>query len=225
MCRMCSYYNTISLKELPTSNPFTSGDDLECSSGPALPTDIIVESPWSERYVAWRDPHRFPSLHEPGRLGHNRQTHTTSAVSVHGPSGLLKRPRKISLTSSKRKFPSSRIEVVVQTVPAATSSHKLQHYDGTSFSSATNTNESEYDSCVSPSSPKSFSSISDDEEFSYLARSRTNSPSPSLTRLVSVESPQSSNMQDLASSNSEPSDSRQAYSKSTEWVAQICGNL
>jgi len=225
MCRMCSYYNTISLQELPTSNPFTSGEDHECSSEPALPTNIIVESPWSQQYVAWRDPHRFPSLHEPARLGHNRQTHTTSAISIHGPSGLPKRSRKFSLTSPKRKLPSSRIEVVVQPVPAATSSHNLQHSDRSSVSSVTNTNGSESDSCMSPSSPKSLSSISDEEEFSYLARSRTPSPSPSSSESASNKSPHLLNTQSLASFNSEPPDSRQACSKPTEWIAQICGNL
>jgi len=224
MCRMCTYYDRINLKELPTSNPFNISDELESPIEPALPNNIIVESPESQRHIAWQNLRRFPSLHTGAAFGGDKQTDAAPTISVYGPRELLRPLARPILATRERKSPPPHIKAVIRSVPVATGHRKLQHQDRIlSFSDAI-VDELEHDPTSLPGTPKSQSSISDEDEFSYLASSTTTPTFSSPPKVKSSHDYFVQNTRSLELANSKLLASSQAPSASTAWMAQICSD-
>lgn len=222
---MCTYYDRINLKELPTSNPFIVSDDLDSPAEPVLPNNIIVESPESQRHIAWENLRRFPSLHMDATMGSDKQTNRTPTFSIYGPRELTRPAGEPILATKERKSPPPHIKAVIRRVPVSSGHHKLQHQDRISSFSDAIVDELEHDPTSLPGTPKSQSSISDEDEFSYLASPTMTPPFTSLPKVRSPHDSFARSNRNIRLANSKLLDSRQAPSASTAWMAQVCQNL
>lgn len=94
---MCSIYNKIEIRTLPTSNPWLDIDDTTVDN--LVPNTIIVESPTTQKHRVWASIRRFPSLDLLTTSSDAASTSSSETVSVHEPQELLTEYRGI--TSSK----------------------------------------------------------------------------------------------------------------------------
>ena len=84
MCRMCLIYNELDLKELPRSNPFSENVPTPIDS--SVPECIFIESPAAQRYTAWTDLRRFPSMAAATDRNSTSKHHSPRSISIQGPS-------------------------------------------------------------------------------------------------------------------------------------------
>lgn len=178
MCRICSYYTRIDLRQLPTSNPFL--DDFTPTPIEAeveVPNTIVVESPESSQHTAWTNMRRFPSLHRV-RMASDLPPLSTSVlsspqsasrtISIFGPREVSKVEQHPHPTfepqSQRRHIP------IVQSTNSTTTWHpQLQHYNRVdSFPRAMSEGSVSSTSSHGGDTPGNLSPVSDDEEFAYL---------------------------------------------------------
>ena len=210
MCRMCSYYQKIDLKHLPTSNPWLEASPIDV----AVPDNIIVESPEAQKRTAWTNMHRFPSLNS---AKHDATTSPLpKPMTILGPTQLMK--QRLATYNPRH----------VQRKPIATSSDAAQQGNPlsrrlsrqgrvASFPSATST-DSDHES-LSRTSPSDPSSPVSDEEFEYLPLSQSQSrhPPQSLPSKFSIG---------YRMPVPVPTPVRIRHPQSsTQWMNEACGNF
>lgn len=192
MCRMCSFYIKLDIKQLPLSNPFLD-DMTPTPTEVELPNNIVVESPESGIHTAWTNVRRFPSLHQQNLSAGTRtsQQITTRTISINGPRELAKQDQfsYVAFHPQPRsnKPPHQNSAVVLN-------QHRLpQHNRIDSFPDAMvekimseKSSQNLTPRSISPASMSSYHDDDDDDEFSYLPSSpkvaRTFSP-----RIVAVK--------------------------------------
>ena len=214
MCRMCSYYQKIDLKHLPTSNPWLEASPIDV----AVPDNIIVESPEAQKRTAWTNMHRFPSLNQSACSAKHDATTSPSpkAITIRGPTQLAKqRPATYDPRHVQRKPLATSTETVQQGNPL---SRRLSRQGRVlSFPPVTSA-DSDHESPSCTSSPDPPSPVSDDE-FEYLPTSqlrfksapRSHPPRFSIGYRMPVPVPTPLRIRNPQSS--------------TQWVNEACANF
>lgn len=220
MCRMCSFYNRIDLKQLPTSNPFLDED-----ASPAdipVPNDIIIESPESQRHTAWTNMRRFPSLYlsAPAKNENSLSSSTLpKPISIFGPQELTRQsqsPYQSYLHGTKSE---------VQNIPrkdARAQPHKLVHQSRVNSVPLRIHTRVECDDSSTGSTSGQPSPISDDE-FAYLPSSRYTITPPQTNSYSAVETAKEVLSVDVPIPA--PLKVRRAPQSPTEWMNEACRNL
>lgn len=194
MCRICSYYTKIDVRQLATSNPFLDGTltptpvDAEVEVEVKLPTTIIIESPDSSQQTAWTNLRRFPSLyrapihHEPSLLPLSSASSsqiTPRTISIYGPREMSKFNQDSYNTFGQQNW--QRNTHIGNSAIRDNSFHrKLQHHNRVNSSHEIVTDGSVSGLSSQSSTPRDLSPVSDEEEFAYL---------PSSVEVIEVAQP------------------------------------
>lgn len=215
MCRMCSYYQRIDLRQLPASNPFTDNDLDSPSIEPELPNNIIVSSPESQRYVAWQKMQRFPSLKPDSVIADPETSQRPGSFTIYGPREQSRLSTHALQSSPGRTYfaPTPR---VTKHVPVAIG-RTLQRQDRVLVPTQAAIEHPDNDQSHGPDSPKSISSMSDTEEFSYLHTAPAPLHKPQLPPILTT---MTSHVPMTLQAGV-----RQPQTVSTQWMTQACQNL
>lgn len=217
MCRMCNYYLNIDLRQLPTSNPFATDDVDSPTVGLELPSNIVVESPESQRYVAWQSIQRFPSLRLDSATADKEQSPRPKSFTIYRPYEQPRLPMNNSntLESPRRIHSPPPTRVVIRRVPVTIGLHKFQERDP--VSAKAEVEHVDEDQAHSGFTSEPVSPISDEEEVSYLRAIPTPLHKPQHLPVIA-------SVRGCVPAVLQPG-TRHSQIPSTEWMAQACRNL
>jgi len=215
---MCLYYHKIDLNQLSTSNPYS--EEYPSPVELALPNNIIVETPESQRYSAWSNLRRFPSLNShPAPDRTDSLSAAQGGITVLGPRELAKqqyipyrpyRAQQQHAANQASKPPRASSDASIR---------KLHHHSR--VNSLQSIYSPDYDHSVEPSTSKSVGPVSEDE-FSYLS----SSPGQSVDKRFRTFSEGTATIvPDAVVSFPPPLRNRHAEQSSRKWIDQLCQNL
>lgn len=218
---MCSYYARIDIKLLSTSNPFS--EEYPSPAEAAMPNNIIVESPESQRHTAWTNLRRFPSLSRRAPPANTESSNSSPGyISIRGPRELAKqtdlscdkpfRPQQQPAAIDSPSRPSS-------STSSKSSPHKLQHHNR--VDSLQSIYSPDHDHSSDTSTPRPMSPVSEDE-FSYLSSSHERSTKAKYTPFVRDGSRAVSVAEEPLPP---PLKIRRAEQSSSAWMDQLCQKL
>lgn len=216
MCRMCSYYTKLDLERLPLSNPFL--DDMTPSPVEIqMPSNIVVESPESNRHTAWTNVRRFPSLQRPGTVPREAQPssqHSPRFISIYGPREMSKQSQYTYVP-----FSPSRDHAGPEADANTFTPRKLQHHNRIDSFPQALADESTPGRSSPSSTPRSLSPVSDEDEFSYLP-STPRVAKAYATRVIILGQPVISQIQ-----RPRPAKTPHQETATTQWMNEACRNL
>lgn len=177
MCRICSYYVKLDLEELPTSNPFIDDDDdmIPSPTDVEVPNTIIVETPELGQHTAWTNLRRFPSLYYASPPGPRQVQSTIKSpsrrISIYGPRQVVEFGRSSHVASDSYQQGRAVSSQAHTCDMISSPQRKLQRHDRVDSFPEAMTDDFVYSRSFPRSTAESTSSVSDEEEFSYLPSS------------------------------------------------------
>lgn len=217
---MCSIYNNIDLRQLPASNPFLEGDVSPADV--AMPHDIIVESPESQRHTAWTNMRRFPSLHRPSTVKHEISSSSSplpKPITIFGPRQLARQsqsPYEAYQSSAKSEIQN------LSHKDARAQPHKLVHQSRVNSVPLKIHTGIELDDSSTGSTSGQPSPVSDDE-FAYLPSSQSTLSRPPTNLYPTINTVQEVSAVDVPVPA--PLKVRRTPQSPTEWMNEVCKNL